>query len=59
MKISYQVGFINRSGRVRSLQLSIFNFLRDVIDVNTSGNLLLKLFLDILRVPRFFRLDML
>jgi len=59
MKISYKVGFTNLSGRARSLQLSISNFLRDVIDVNTSGNPSLKLFSDILRVSRFFRLDML
>jgi len=53
------VVFTNLSGRVGSLQSLISNSLRDVIDVNTSGNPSLKLFSDISRVSRFFKLDML
>jgi len=53
------VAFANLSGRVDSLQSLISNSLRDVIDVNTSGNPSLKLFADISRVSRFFKLDML
>jgi len=53
------VAFTNLSGRVGSSHFRISNSLRDVIDVNTSGNPSLNLFHDISRVSRFFRLDML
>jgi len=55
----YKRAFTNLSGRASNSHLPISNSLRDVNDVKTSGNPLLKLFDEILRVSRFFRSDML